>query len=396
MNGTKNTTNLRISDLKKDHQSGILNSNPDYQRYNNAWGPQQKGSLIVSILQNYPIGEIIRCKVSNDGITEKYEIVDGLQRLTAITDFMNDEVSLNPDDSNKIIKTYLAHFDIENTELNKIIKKYEIGKSIRMKFKNLPESLRNKIQNAEVSVATLSNWEEKDVIEYFRRVQEGKPLTNADKLHTVQTELTSNIKSLSSNKNILSCLGLRQENGKNKKSADRIVYQTALESIYCKLGQTVGQPSKLDKFFKEKEHTPEQTQYFNIISGFLNSLTDNDKYLFKSNSLKTDLKLIFCLLLFGDKTFKNYDEKEYNKFVINVSVVTGYLKSWKDNPNKNEHRNTFTNKINEIGLSDIYENNKEWFDNFQRLRWSSHPMDKVQTICEKISSLYKQTLLQTV
>ena len=72
---TKSTANHQIDALKKDYEGKKLKANLEYQRYNNAWGPQQKGSLIVSILQNYPIGEIIRNKVNSpDGISEKFEI----------------------------------------------------------------------------------------------------------------------------------------------------------------------------------------------------------------------------------------------------------------------------------------------------------------------------------
>jgi hypothetical protein len=291
----KTTANHKIDSLKQDYEDGSLKANLEYQRYNNAWGPQQKGSLIVSILQNYPIGEIIRNLVNSDSVSEEYEIVDGFQRLTAISEFMNDSFALNVDNSKKIINHYLPHFkqsDDENIKL--LLNKFESDGNVKLKFKNLPKGLKNKIEKTEVSVATLINWDNKDVIEYFRRVQEGKPLTNADKLHTIQTELTSNLKKISSNEHILNCLGLKHENGKNRKGSDRIVYKTSLEAIYCKLGQSIGQPSKLDNFFKEKEYSTEQEYYYNLINNFLRSLSTTDKQLLNKKSITTDLKLIFC------------------------------------------------------------------------------------------------------
>lgn len=391
---TKSTANHRIDSLKKDYEGSNLRANLEYQRYNNAWGTQQKNSLIVSILQNFPIGEIIRNKVtSSDGISEEFEIVDGFQRITAISEYVNDNFALNPENSRKIVDYYQEYFlKSDNKSDIAILKSFNSGTNIRIKFKNLPKTLQNKILTTEVSVATLSNWDNKEVIEYFRRVQEGKPLTNADKLHTIQTELTSKLKKLSSNEHILNCLGLNLNNGKKRKGSDRIVYQTTLEAIYCKMGQSIGQPSKLDNFFKDKEYTNELDSYYKIIDEFLNSLSTADKQLINQNSIKTDLKLIFCMILFGRDTFNKYDVNNYKKYLIDISVISGLLKTFNDNKTP-ESRISLYSKLDETKLTSIYESNKELFEQFTRLRWSSHPNNIVDNICSKISNLYKNTLV---
>lgn len=390
---TKSTANHRIESLKKDYEGSNLRANLEYQRYNNAWGTQQKNSLIVSILQNFPIGEIIRNKVtSSDGISEEFEIVDGFQRITAISEYVNDNFALNPENSRKIVDYYQEYFlKSDNKSDITILKSFNAGTNIRIKFKNLPKTLQNKILTTEVSVATLSNWDNKEVIEYFRRVQEGKPLTNADKLHTIQTELTSKLKKLSSNEHILNCLGLNLNNGKKRKGSDRIVYQTALESIYCKMGQSIGHPSKLDNFFKDKEYTSELDSYYEAIAKFLNSLSTTDKQFLNQTSIKTDLKLIFSMILF-DKDFDKHDINVYKKYLIDISVISGLLKTSNDNK-KPESKVDLYSKLDETKLTEIYENNKELFEQFTRLRWSSHANNVVDNICTKISKLYKNTLV---
>ena len=392
---TKSTANHQIDALKKDYEGGKLRANLEYQRYNNAWGNQQKNSLIVSILQNFPIGEIIRNKViSTDGISEEFEIVDGFQRLTAISEYMNDNFALNVENSKKIIESYLPHFKMsDNKSIINILKNYESDGNIRIKFKNLPKTIQDKILTTEVSVATLSNWDNKDVIEYFRRVQEGKPLTNADKLHTIQTELTSKLKKLSSNENILNCLGLNLNNGKKRKGSDRIVYQTTLEAIYCKMGQSIGQPAKLDNFYKNKEYTTELESYYEVINKFLNSLSTTDRQSLNQNSIKTDLKLIFCMILFDVETFNNYDVFNYKKYLIDISVISGLLKTYNDNK-RPENRVYLYEKLDESGLTEIYESNKELFEQFTRFRSTSHSNKDVNNICSKISKLYKDTLVE--
>ena len=394
---TKSTANHQVDALKKDYEGKKLKANLEYQRYNNAWGLQQKGSLIVSILQNFPIGEIIRNRVTSaDGISEQFEIVDGFQRLTAISEFMNDQFALNTENSKKIINSYLPHFKLsENKNTVNVLKNFELNNNVRLKFKNLPKSLQNKISETEVSVATLSNWDNKDVIEYFRRVQEGKPLTNADKLHTIQTELTSKLKRLSADESVLNCLGLNLDNGRKRKGSDRIVYQTSLESIYCKLGQAIGQPSKLDNYFKDLEYNEELDTYYNIIDNFLSNLSTTDKQLLNQKSITTDLKIIFCLLLFGYKNLEEYDVRNYKKYLIDLSVIGGLLKTFNDKK-RHEDKSALFKKLEESSLMEIYENNKELFDQFSRFRGGTHSSKEVENICLNLSRLYKYTITQNL
>jgi hypothetical protein len=399
----KSTANHRIENLKSDFLSKKLKANLEYQRYNTAWGPQQKNSLIVSILQNYPIGEIIRNKiVSSNGISEEFEVVDGYQRTTAICEYMENSFPLNNENSRKIISSYLSHFEIlqksGDKEATEILNNFNSEKNIRLKFKSLPKTLQDKICNTEVSVSTLSNWPKSDVIEYFRRVQEGKPLSNADKLHTIQTDLLKNLKNLSSNENILNCLGLKQENGKPRKGGDRIVSQTASEAIYCAYGQSIGQPKKLDSFFNHKdrlEYTKEQQSYFNIINSFLTNLSTSDKSLFNQKSITTDLKLIFCLLIFGNETFRNYNIKDYKKFLINIVKLSGLLKNRNDKKS-HDSETELLDFLVKNGLNDIYEKNKDSFNDFMGLRWRSHSSEDVRKICREISTLYKQTVVEKI
>lgn len=387
---TKSTANHQIEALKKDYEGKKLKANLEYQRYNNAWGSKNKISLILSILQNYPIGEIIRNKVtSSDGISDEYEIVDGYQRLTSISEFMSDKFAIDPENSKKIIETYLPHFKILNDKsIKSILKSFDSGNNIRLKFKNLPKTLQDKISTTEVSVATLSNWDREDVIEYFRRVQEGKPLTNADKLHTIQTELTTKLKKISSDESILNCLGLNLVNGGKRRGSDRIIYQTSLEAIYCKLGQSIGQPSKLDSFFKELDYNDNLDSYFSIINNFLNALSTSDRVVINQKSITTDLKLIFCLLLFGQETFKNLSVKDYKDYVINLTIIGGLIKNY-NHKKTSENRQLLFDKLYDSELKDIYDSNKELFEEFSKLRAGSHSCKEVEIICSSISKLFK-------
>lgn len=65
------------------------NLNPDYQR-NKVWDPQRKSRLIESLIMNIPIPPIFLYEIS----PSKYEVMDGLQRISTIIDFLNNKFKL--------------------------------------------------------------------------------------------------------------------------------------------------------------------------------------------------------------------------------------------------------------------------------------------------------------
>ena len=69
--------------------SGKYNLNPEYQR-RKRWNTIQQSKLIESFIINVPIPPIFLYEVDY----ANYEVMDGLQRLTAISDFYNDKFEL--------------------------------------------------------------------------------------------------------------------------------------------------------------------------------------------------------------------------------------------------------------------------------------------------------------
>ncbi len=64
---------------------------PEFQR-NDVWSNYLKSKLIESFLASYPIPPVILYKLKG---VEKYLIIDGLQRITAIADYFNDKFKLS-------------------------------------------------------------------------------------------------------------------------------------------------------------------------------------------------------------------------------------------------------------------------------------------------------------
>jgi hypothetical protein len=96
-----------IEELVKVFEAGSLLRNPEYQR-GEAWNETQKATFIDSIFRRYPVPALFLHKVVSPGLggsaSEKFEIVDGQQRLTALRDFRAGKFSLLRVDGNSKLR----------------------------------------------------------------------------------------------------------------------------------------------------------------------------------------------------------------------------------------------------------------------------------------------------
>lgn len=136
------TSHTIVSKLVDDVAKGIVCRDVLIQRTDDQWNKKQKSLLILSILKNIPIGTIL---MTGKGMTEdklymKNSLIDGLQRVTTICDYVNGKFALDKhiaplqcmftdDDDNVIIeKIDIAgkKFDQLPVALQVIIKEYQI------------------------------------------------------------------------------------------------------------------------------------------------------------------------------------------------------------------------------------------------------------------------------
>ena len=375
----KTTSNsvFNIDTLKKDYESGRLSINSSYQRTNTAWTNLQKSALIYSILDNCPVGEF---QITN---TKPYhhDIVDGYQRISAICDFINNHIKMSPEDSNNLLQKFSSEFD----EDSRILIKWSSGKNVRLKFENLPDTLKHRIIYYQINTKILSGWTDFEIREYFRRVQNGTPLTTNDKLYTVSTPITDRIKSISMNPVYLKALNLYHDNGKMTKSADRRVYGIFLEALYCASGFYINQAKYLIPFFTKSENHNSAKLHMMIdkIEEFLMSLNHMDTQLFRSSGYKTDLLLMFALVLLGEWS----DISDSKLFIIKIVQITSSYSTWNNNRN-DETLNVFKSELAQYGLRDFYLEHPTLLHDLSSLRASGHNKDKVSAISLAISEAF--------
>lgn len=128
------------------------------QRREGVWNKEAKSLLIDSLLRGYIVNPIHT--ISEGG---KQYVIDGVQRLGTISDFLNDRFALSKN---------LKSVEIEDTT-------YEIA---GLKFSKLEQPVKDAICDAQIQVYEITEYTDKDVREMFSRLNSGKPLNTTQKM----------------------------------------------------------------------------------------------------------------------------------------------------------------------------------------------------------------------
>lgn len=130
---------------------------PDWQRQE-VWSDSKKQNLIDTILRGWKLPKFYFLLVDAD--PETFEVVDGQQRLMAIFEFFDD-----------------------NLELPKALTKLYGGPT----YSELLDPVQDRFDDYEIQYDQIDDTSEKDVKEYFQRLQAGLPLTSSEKLNSVHS-----------------------------------------------------------------------------------------------------------------------------------------------------------------------------------------------------------------
>jgi hypothetical protein len=148
---------IKISDIKSNPDK--FWPNPEYQR-SDAWKPEKRQKLLESIFKELSIGILyIRKQENND----KFEILDGQQRIQTIKKFLNGEINTPASLRGFADKNYA---DLEKDN------------------RRLPGFLDFPIWYIPIYGGT-----EDEVADIFIRLQEGQPLNTPEKLNAIQSSM---------------------------------------------------------------------------------------------------------------------------------------------------------------------------------------------------------------
>jgi hypothetical protein len=156
-----------------------VNTQPDYQRPA-VWSTNQKRLLIDTILRNYDIPKMYWRQIGQK--PDKYEVVDGQQRLRAIWEFMNNEYNFGKDAE-----------PIDDIEIKNLT------------YNTLPLDLRNIFDQYNLDIMVMVNTDEEEVREMFLRLQNGSSLKAQERRNAMSGNMRDFVKQISVHKFFENC-----------------------------------------------------------------------------------------------------------------------------------------------------------------------------------------------
>lgn len=291
------------------------------QRPEGQWNRKQKSDLIDSLLRNYPINPSYGIKDGN-----VISIIDGVQRLSCVRDFLSDKFALSKD-----METVIINGEEKNLA--------------GLKFSKLDGNTKDAILNAELQLYELTDCTEKDVREMFRRQNAGKPL-NGKQLRVVHEsdEFSETVYSLANHPFMNKVITPTQRKG----GTDRdIVIQTLM------LMETNSEHEFIS--FKSKDMDTFVRDYADNISGDKIEIlkTAMDKFDEAFDEIKMKQLNIPMILYASYRCIK--DKKSFSKLVENIKeFISDYNETDKLNDYKEYCQSSTTNSNNVRGRLDYW------------------------------------------
>lgn len=130
---------------------------PDFQR-EEVWPDTKKRLLIDSILKDWHLPKFYFRKLDDN----TFECVDGQQRLTAIFEFFDDELTLTEETAKRVGAT---------------------------KYSELQDDVSDAFDDFEIDIEEIEDATEEELEELFKRLQLGTPLNTAEKINAILGDL---------------------------------------------------------------------------------------------------------------------------------------------------------------------------------------------------------------
>ncbi len=284
---------LTIGELKNLYEDNELIINPEFQRFFK-WTIEQKSKLIESILLNFPLPPIFIFE-RKDG---KWEVVDGLQRLSSVFEFMG---ILKQSDGKKMKKTilgsvpYLTHLE-------------------GMSWDDLSDPQQRYIKRATFSIIKLKfDSQEFTKYELFQRLNRGgTPLTEQEIRNCIIVQNNPDffywmLDKLSKNKHFVKTCCLSDKKIEDSENLNLVTRFLVFKHSSIEELKSV---ERVDEFLNKK-----------IIEISLNKTFD---YKAEKHFFDNVFSKLFDQL--GDKTFKKYSQKSQEfKGGFSLSVYEGII-----------------------------------------------------------------------
>ena len=296
-----------------------LNLNPSYQR-GEVWPDDRKIDLINSILSGITLPPIIL----NQKQSDKFDVMDGKQRLTSIIGFMNNIFPIVLDDN---VNLYFSK--IPDDKNNSII---------------FSEECQESFKNKEIQVTIYNNLSEQNQRDIFQRINYGSPLRTGELLKALNSKGLILIEELiSKHNNKFVEIGIKNDRCSNYLKIAAIIALVKENYEYS----SAGKPAM--KYFEKWNYSDsEESEIMDKMTYIINEIYNLHKKI-KDYHSKRSSNMYNKKWNYGDILFNiHYINKHSNKFKDLVQF-NKFLYHWKYNTNNiKEYINDENMKIWEI------------------------------------------------
>ena len=168
----------------------IINDSPVYQRESGVWSEAKQQLFIDSILNGYDVPKLYFHDLRDDNKSHyKFAVVDGKQRIHAIWRFLTNELPLGHD------------VDVlpEDKKLS------EENAKAGQKWSDLNEYWQGRIGDCVLPIIVIQNASEYDIEELFSRLNNGEPLSGAEKRNAMGGKMCKLIRKIALHKFFTEC-----------------------------------------------------------------------------------------------------------------------------------------------------------------------------------------------
>lgn len=298
-----------IASIKNVRANG-LDLSPDYQR-GYIWSNEYKDQLILSIILNYPIGNIVINNLDQPNQRNaRQELVDGKQRLTTIFRFMEvGNVGQWLDSYDDWFQLSKKTSDQAKEIINRIVGDSDpdglarMHRAKRLSFSDLPSSIQMNFNTYNIPVYTMQAADPAQIRNYF------KVLQNQEKLRAgeIINALPDNPMSMYFDRIPAEAFLTRTGCSNFKRAELEKVYYSVLGTWFDKIQINASDKTVISFVENMPDLTETQIKHINNLNSGIIAISRLPGAIQKIRSSKRMLKLVFGLALHAPGYFSTTD-----------------------------------------------------------------------------------------
>lgn len=158
----------------------VINDSPEYQRASGVWSLEKQQLFIDTLLNGYDIPKLYFHDIRNNRDTHyKFAIVDGKQRVHALWKFLMGEMELG--------------YDVNIPQEDKSL--VQVKAKTGLKWTELDNYWRRRV-NRPLPIVVIQEADEDDIEELFSRLNNGEPLSGAEKRNAISGDMCKLIRDI--------------------------------------------------------------------------------------------------------------------------------------------------------------------------------------------------------